>query len=190
MLLVDWMMALWLLTSSPDTGLPDQTWYPVLQLPMQTWAVKLELLDRREVRYVLASHKDFLHDLQLLRRRWAELHDAPYVTDSLRFPDRKTINGWLAFNRAFQQRLQALLHLGLLSNAERRALKETDRMYQVWDCVRDARCEYYYVTVRRQALLHLKKKLGNACFDAGQVPPPFPLWRLDLLSRPVTMRPW
>ena len=41
----------------------------------------------------------------------------------------------------------------------RSAMKETDRLYHVWDAVRDSRCDYYYVTVRRQALKKLKEAM-------------------------------
>ena len=56
------------------------------------------------------------------------------------------------------------------------ALQETDRLYQVWDKVRDARCPYYYVTVRRQALKQLRELVGEDSYYSGNLPPCVPLW--------------
>ena len=61
----------------------------------------------------------------------------------------------------------------------RAALKETDWLYQIWDAVRDARCEYYYVTVRRQALKRLQTMLGSEAYSAADLPPYVPVWRFQ-----------
>jgi hypothetical protein len=58
-------------------------------------------------------------------------------------------------------------------------MQETEHLYQVWDTVRDARCDYYYVTVRRQALKKLRKMLGVDDYYFGKLPPPVPLWRFQ-----------
>jgi hypothetical protein len=57
------------------------------------------------------------------------------------------------------------------------AIKETDRLYHIWDAVRDARCDYYHVTVRRQALKRLKSMLGNEDYLTANLPPNVPTWR-------------
>ena len=43
--------------------------------------------------------------------------------------------------------------------------------------MRDARCEYYYITVRRQALKRLRTMIGAEAYDAAELPPYVPLWR-------------
>jgi hypothetical protein len=58
-------------------------------------------------------------------------------------------------------------------------MQEADRLYQVWDTVRDARCDYYYVTVRRQALKRLRDMLGSDAYYSGVLPPHVPLWRFQ-----------
>ena len=143
-------------------------------------ALEWELMDAREVRYLLARPEDFEADLSVLRRRYAELADAPPSSDCLRFPDRATINELLAFNRAYRQ------HLDVRQPSEparwwqlRAVLQETDQLYQVWDTIRDARCEYYYVTVRRQALKRLREQLGDAAYYGGPLPPHVPAWRFQ-----------
>ena len=59
------------------------------------------------------------------------------------------------------------------------AVAETDRLYRVWDAVRDARCEFYYVTVRRQALKRLKEMVGDEAFAEVDLPPHVPGWRFQ-----------
>ena len=40
-------------------------------------------------------------------------------------------------------------------------------------------CEYYYVTVRRQALKRLRHMVGHDDYFAGILPPYVPLWRFE-----------
>lgn len=145
---------------------------------LSRYCLSAELLDPREVRYVLADELQWDNDLALLRSRYAELHDAPRVADALRFPPRPIVNDWLAFNRAYRRSVDALLPL----NQDRpgvclETLKECDTLYQVYDLVRDAGCEYYYVAVRRQALAKLRKLLGDEAYYDGVLPPFVPVWR-------------
>src|SRR5262245_8018610 len=69
---------------------------------LQKLAVRLEILDPREVRYVLARPEDLPSDLKLLQRRFHDLHAAPPLGDCLRFPDRSLVNDLLTFNRAYR----------------------------------------------------------------------------------------
>src|SRR5208283_4676045 len=166
-----------LLTYPPDLPDPPVTAdsFNQLRSSLQTLALDWELLDPREVRYVLARAEDFQSDLNLLRRRYSELADAPPVQDCCRFPDRSTVNELLAFNRAYRQ------YIDVRQPGEparwwelRTALQETDYLYQVWDTVRDARCEYYYVTVRRQALKRLRELIGDEAYYNATLPPCVP----------------
>lgn len=177
-----YLLAATLLTTPPDTSeaMPSPEDWPVLQEALQTLAIEWELLDPRETRYVLARLEDFEENLNLLRRRYQELQDAPRLADGQRFPDRGTVNDLLAFNRAYRRYLDARQPLDQDRCENLRvALKETDYLYQVWDAVRDARCEYYYVTVRRQALKRLRDMLGQESYAGGQLPPYVPLWRFE-----------
>jgi hypothetical protein len=141
-------------------------------------AISWEILDSREVRYVLTRQEDFGADLKLLRRRYQDLFDAPPLSDAVRFPDRAFVNELLSFNRAYRQHLdnsQALSPIGQWDLHE--ALQEVDRLYQIWDTVRDARCDYYYITVRRQALKKLREMIGLEAYYNGTLPPHVPVWR-------------
>jgi hypothetical protein len=182
MLRLDYLIAFTLLTAPPDAPGPsiDSTSFARVRPALQTFALHWEILDPREVRYVLIRPEDYVSDLNLLRRRYRDLWDAPQLDDCNRFPRRETVNELLSFNRAYRQ------HIGVRQPVElahwwefRAALQETDHLFQVWDTVRDARCEYYYVTVRRQALKKLRELLGDDAYFRGELPPPVPLWRFQ-----------
>lgn len=174
------VLAVALLTTSPDAGVDPgaAAALATVRPTLQSLAVSWEVLDPRERRFVLTRDEDFGSDLTLLRRRYRDLADAPPVHDCMRFPTRALINDLLAFNRAYRQYLdnrQALDDAAYWQLHE--TLQEADRLYQVWDLVRDARCDYYYVTVRRQALKKLRDTVGYKDYYNGTLPPHVPVWR-------------
>jgi len=176
----DLMVAAALLTApagTPELPPPPDRW-PAVQQALHTTALRLEILDERETRYVLSRLDDFECDLDLLRRRYADLRDAPRLADADRLPVRDVVAQLIQFNRTYRQHLE----LRQAWEADRAdvigvAVAETDRLYKVWDAVRDARCEFYYVTVRRQALKRLRESLGEAAYEATDLPPHVPAWR-------------
>jgi hypothetical protein len=185
MLGFDYLLAVALLTSPADAADPavSAERFAVLRPTLQQVAVQWEILDPREVRYVLAHHEDLASDLQLLRRRYRDLADAPVLSDGLRFPDRAVVSELLAFNRAYRQRVDNCQAVEMVHWWElRETVQETDRLYQVWDTIRDARCEYYYVTVRRQALKRLRELIGEEAYYAGNLPPHVPVWRFQWID--------
>jgi hypothetical protein len=175
-----YVLAAGLLTTAPDIPEPpvDAGDWPAVQEALQTLAVQWEILDPREVRYVFARAEDFETDLNMLRRRYQELKDAPRLTDCQRFPERCTVNDLLTFNRAYRRYLDGRQPLEQDRCSQLKAAQqETDYLYQIWDSVRDARCDYYYITVRRQALKRLKETIGAEAYDKSELPPYVPLWR-------------
>jgi hypothetical protein len=179
------LVAFALLTTPPDTPEPAELAEAALTLrpALQQLAVQWEILDPREVRYMLTRPEEFRSDLNLLRRRYQDLGDAPGVHDCDRFPDRATISEMLAFNRAYRQ------HIDVRQPVERAhwwdyqaAIQETDHLYQVWETLRDARCEYYYVHARRQYLKKLRELIGEDDYYTGKMPPYVPLWRFQQID--------
>src|SRR6185503_13172334 len=128
------VLAAMLLTSppgTPETTPPSSEW-PAVQEALQTMAVEWEILDPREVRYILARPDDFTNDLTLLRNRYQELKDAPKLNDGQRFPDKRTVDDLLSFNRAYRRYLDARQTMEPdRAPVVRAALKETDWLYQV-----------------------------------------------------------
>jgi hypothetical protein len=181
----DYVLAVALLTSPPDAPEPNLSpeRFAVLRPTLQKLAVQWEILDPREVRYVLTRAEDFSTDLKLLRRRQRDLADAPALSDGLRFPERAVVSDLLAFNRAYRQHVDSRQAVETVHWWElREAVQEADRLYHIWDTVRDARCEYYYVTVRRQALKRLQEMIGPEAYYAGQLPPYVPVWRFERID--------
>jgi len=181
----DYLLAVALLTAPVEAPEPVTTpeVHATLLPSLQALALEWEILDPREARYLLTRMEDFSSDLKLLRRRYHELADAPPLNDGLRFPDRAVISDLLAFNRSYRQHIdnrQALesTHWWELNET----LQETDRLYQIWDTLRDARCDYYYVTVRRQALKRLRDMLGEQAYYSGCLPPHVPIWRFQRID--------
>jgi hypothetical protein len=179
---LDYVLAMTLLTAPVDEPIPPNLEAPLVTVrpTMQAVALHWEILDRRELRYVFTRSEDFTDDLKLLRKRHADLADAPPLHDCMRFPDRTLINELLAFNRAYRQHLDSQQALEVTYWWEyHEMLQEADRLYQVWDTVRDARCDYYYVTVRRQALKKLRDNVGDQAYFSGRLPPHVPIWRFS-----------
>ena len=184
MAIYNYLLAMALLSGQGVADLQDpaalKNHFAELRPALVAIALNLEILDQRETRYVLANAEDAASDLQMLRRRYQELSDAPRVSDAGRFPERTVINELLAFNRAYRNHVEVRQPLELGNGGYLRvAQREVDYLYQVWDTARDARCEYYYVTVRRQALKRLKEMLGEDAYFQGQLPSHVPVWRFE-----------
>jgi hypothetical protein len=175
-------LAMSLLVAPPGNPFPDVSAdeWPGIQTAIHHVAVQWEIMDPREVKFLLTRQEDMKEDLDLLRKRQQDLQDAPRVNDSMRFPDRKAVNEMLTFNRAFRRYVDMKTTL----EPDRRfdygeTLRETDRLYQVWDAVRDARCDFYYVNVRRQALKRVRELVGAEAYYNANLPPSIPTWRFQ-----------
>jgi hypothetical protein len=181
------ILAAALLTGPSSADLPDPAQmghhFPALRVALVTLSLEWEILDPREIRYVLAREEDFASDLRMLQRRYQDLADAPFLCDAFRFPERSAVNELLVFNRAYRNYLEVRQPMQVAQGGYLRSvLKEVDQLYSVWDTVRDARCEYYYVTVRRQALKHLRELVGDDAYYKGELPPHVPVWRFQDLN--------
>jgi hypothetical protein len=157
-----------------DVSALHASWAPAIRVVALHW----ELLDARETHFLLANEQDFDADLKVLHERYTDLRSAPPLAESKRFPTRDVINDLLSFNRAYRHDLNERLAIDQIHGEElRAALAETDQLYRVWDTVRDAKCDYYYVYVRRRALQQLREQVGETAFYTGQLPPYVPIWR-------------
>jgi hypothetical protein len=162
---------------TPEPVPPEARW-PSVRAAVHQIAVRWEIMDPREERYLMAARDDFEADLNLLRRRYADLADAPALADCHRLPDRATVNDLLRFNRAFRKHLeQREFWEPDRGDVFREAIREADRCYHQWDAIRDAQCEFYYVTVRRAALKKVRDTIGADAFSTGAMPPYVPVWR-------------
>ncbi len=172
------ILAFGFLTAPPNAPVPSITpdnWQAI-RTAVHDQAIECEILDRREDRF---SHYDqFAADLTAMRYRYRSLRNAPPLRDAQRFPNRHQVADMLQFNRAYRRHLDARQVIDRdRASLFKDAIRETDELYQIWDLVREAGCEIYYVPVRRKALKDLRDQLGPAAYYAGVLPPHVPLWR-------------
>ena len=162
---------------TPEQVPPPDRW-PVIQAALHQTAKDWQILDERETRYVLAQPEDFQADVDFLRKRRADLADAPLLVDAMRLPQRQLMDDYIHFNRAYHKHLETrLVWEGDRADIISEAIRETDRLYRLWDAMREAKCDYHYVTYRRLALKKLKEALGEEAYMAGTLPPYVPDWR-------------
>lgn len=177
------LLAAVLLTTSPDLPQPREAlvWADVCRHSLVALALDGQLVDTREPAIHFNRPHDRGSDLKALQSRFQEFAFAPVLEECQRFPNRRIVNDFLAFNRAYRAELQARLDLDAVQAVHlRQALKETEQLHHLWCEVRDAGCEYYYITVRRQALQHLRDLLGDEAFYSGRLPPYVPVWRFPV----------
>jgi len=179
----EWLL-LAALFSCPSDELQEDAgaWADLARPSVMALSIDAEILDSREREHYFTTAANREGDLAFLRMKYRQLVNCPGLEDANRFPSRQAINDFLSFNRALRGDLQKRLAVDQLHAEEiRLAILVTDQHYQVWDTLRDARCHYYYVTVRRQALQNLLEMIGPASFYSGVMPPHVPV---ELFPRP------
>jgi len=152
---------------------PIPAYWPAVRWPLIAWFIAAELMDAREIPYTLQDPGELAGDLARFRERAAELKDAPPLVDAERFPSREDGNAVCGFIHTHQAHLETIRDLYPWDQRIHLARLESDRVYAVWDAVRDARCEYFYIVPRRMALKRLRVMLG-ADYYAGRLPCPIP----------------
>lgn len=157
----------------PELGSACKPWFPI----MQALAISWQIMDEREVRFVLGRVEDFPSDMALLRRRSQDLRNAPPAGDAQRFPCREAVTQMLTFNREMRKTLEARLAFDAPQRKlYQQAIVELDQLHALWDTIRESRSNFYYVSVRRLALKKAKEAMGAANYFNGSYPPPVPAW--------------
>lgn len=160
---------------------PPPELFKLVNRPIVSICLNCEIMDPREVRYVLTNPVDFVGDVQMLKARAKSLEDCPSVNASVILPDRCLVNELLLFNRSYRQYLEGCLSVHFRDQFFLQAKEENDYLYFIWDKARDARCEYYYIHIRRQALGVLMQELGPENFWKCRLPPHVPIWRFTAI---------
>ena len=147
--------------------------FALIRTACLAYGIAAEIIDQREAPWLFANPESFAADWRILTGRLEELRDAPRLFEAHRFPPRCVCCQMLALNRGYAEHLAAVS--ALYPRRDWRALRaETARRHEVYDCVRDASCDYYHAPVKRRALMRLREMLGDAAFYAGRVPEPIP----------------
>lgn len=155
----------------------NDNWIEILCPTLIILAIDSEIVDPREKQTLFTQ--DLVGDLELIRKRNLEFANHPMLGECNRYPEYKLINDYLLLNRSYRNTLTKRLEVDIFrEDAIRDAIIHTDQLYQVWDTIRDAKCDYYYVTVRRQALQLLRDLLGEEAFYSVRMPPSVPIWHL------------
>jgi len=182
MLSFDHALAILLLTTplKPDDLGPH---LDVVKPALLNLAVELEILDRREDQFFEGLSQDLVGDIQALQQRFRKHRCFPQLAECERFPERKLIEEFLSFNRAYRKDLVLRLEIDCQRTEElRSAIHEVDQHYLVWSLLRDARCRFYYVTARRESLGQLRDLVGAEAYYRSQLPPPVPRWHFPAMK--------
>lgn len=163
------ILAVVMATAPPELPMDRETelWAEVLRTQLAAVAIGAEVIDPKEASVTL----------DVIRERFRQYGAMPTLIDCNRFPPRQLLNEWLAENRKYRQSLLTRLAIDRVHEHELRgAIEDCDTLYAVYDTLRDACCEYYYVTVRRESLDRVRRQIGERAFYAGVMPRPLPLW--------------
>ena len=126
---------------------------------------------------------DFMSEVRWVRRHYREAAECPPLSDCRRLPLDVPVRQMLDFNAAYRQNLEARRCVRRHEWDEiTDALRETDRLREVWQCVADAVSEEQIWVCRRQALRHLKELIGEEAYNQGSLPPCIPIWRFVVAS--------
>jgi hypothetical protein len=162
---------------TPVPSLEDCDWLQ-LQSAIHRVAIDWEIMDQREKKYLVVNQRDLQDDVDNLRQRWSDLQGAPKIADATRFPDRNIINRMIEENRAVRRDIDQRQYLETdRASGFRSAMYEIDEIHEVWTTLQRAKCEIFYVDVRRKALKKLLNLLGTEAYAAAILPPPVPTWR-------------
>lgn len=176
-----------LLRLPPETKdvAPHPDHWPMFRDTVHSVCVNWQIVDARETRYIFTNREDYEKEMAMLRRRYQEFKTLPRVEEAERFGiSRNEINDLVRFNRVYTKNIKDRAEIELdRTTALLAVAKEADYLYKIWDYLRDAKCEFYYVTVRRHALTNLRKELGEESFYSGVMPEyVVPVWRFSVLK--------
>lgn len=151
--------------------------FDVVNTQLQLLCMQMQILDEKEIHYILSKSTDYDQDIECLRGRLKQYQDCPRIEDCCRLPSKEYLSEALAFNRAYKCNMDIMRSTVSHNWSYDQAYKEAEELYCIWDYARDAQCAYYYVQVRRTALQRLKELIGDEAFYQGQMPPFIPIWR-------------
>jgi hypothetical protein len=145
--------------------------------------IELEAMDEKESKYYFTRKDDCYKDFARFRQIYLDVKDMPPVSDCMRFPPKEFANEALAFNNKFQNNIKE--EARLYSHKIKfylNVLKEAQELYSVYEAVKQANSEFYYVHVRRKSLAKLKELIGDEAYYKGELPPCVPTWRFRELK--------
>jgi hypothetical protein len=136
--------------------------------------LEIEIMDKRES-YMFVKREEIPSDIRIMAGRYYNLKDAPRLSECIKLPTKEFAAEAINFNRKINTMLtnRAALETDR-ADGFKEAITDNEKLYKLWDAVRDARCEFYYVTVRRLAMKKIIDAIGEENFDLGKLPLPAP----------------
>lgn len=167
------LLILWPTAPPVPTRAPEPLWDALKRV-----ALTLEVVGPNE-RWA----NNFEQELAYVRRHWRDLENAPSLADCSRLPPAELAMAYCRLNWSYQESLKARRWLSRHRWDEMtEALDETQKLYQVWELVRDAVSTDRNWACRRRALLRLREAIGPEAYYSGELPPCLPLWRFSDLD--------
>lgn len=150
---------------------------PLVRHAVQVVALQMELMDKRELAWMLVKEKEFEEDLTRLHERFVELAETPPDCWSNFLPPEEWLRTAMRFNRAYRHHLYTTMQIHWNKDGFRLALLETDALWSIYDAACDAKNTNYLIWARRRALDKLKTQIGEERFYRLELPTYVPLWR-------------
>lgn len=164
------VLAAILITSPPNEATAKSPWVDLIKPTLRVTCIDLQIVDPKDVTSF---------DLDDVRNANEKFRSYPLLEEVNRFPSKKQIAELLTLNRHYRGQLVLRLIVDAIHEEDiRAAIIETDQLYTIWDHLRDANCEYYYVSVRRSALRTARELVGDESFYLGYMPPAIPIRHL------------
>lgn len=161
-----WALAFLLLTSAGEykpsfpAHQPDE--WPLVQKALWDFSISMEIMDEREKSYLFHRSDELTIDVNVMRKRYADLLHAPHLDEVNLLPPADVISDMRSYNRAFAK---AFRHRHMLdldrSDYVDEIGSDLDYRFKLWDYAYDARNSWVYTTVKRQALYRLKTELSR-----------------------------
>lgn len=152
-----------------------------VHIELQEEAVALELLEPRQLQWILESRYSRIFDLDHVRRLNEELKGAPSVGDALRFPEPQTASSYLQFNRDFWFYMEK--HKYGSTDEGKQIIAYLDKVHKIWSLVQSAVLDgTIFIAGRRRALKDLRDVIGDEAYYSTQLPPHVPYWYFERLD--------
>lgn len=152
--------------------------YDQIKFAIITLGIEWEIIDIKESDCIMRRLVDWTEELDTIKRRYQNLKDAPKLIECNKLPEKTILRDMISFNRSYRHEMQKRADADMIEGELYRTIvRETDLLFNIYDKMEDARSEYFYVSVRRQALKDLRKLVGPENYYLNEWPCHVPIWR-------------
>lgn len=156
---------------------PDEKFFPYVKQDLRIFLLELQVVDHREERYFFERVVDFQGDVGIVTKRLQDVSNAPRIEMAAILPPAGVAENFLNYNKRYQDYLLDRLEVRRGGEDTIAALIEAKELNRIWCNIHTATNGYYYIHVRRKALLDVFKELGEENVYNSRYPPCVPIWR-------------